>query len=59
MAVQANAEPGCLARELEAGGDFQYVVHQASGMVAAQLNVSVGQALVRLQAWDGQGPDPW
>jgi len=26
-------------------------VHQASGMVAAQLNVSVGQALVRLKAF--------
>ena len=51
VAMQANAEPGRLARELEAGGDFQYVVHQASGMVAAQLDVSVGQALVRLRAY--------
>ena len=51
MAIQANAEPGRLAHELEAGGDFQYVVHQASGMVAAQLDVSVGQALIRLRAY--------
>ena len=51
VAMQANAEPGRLARELEAGGDFQYVVHQASGMVAAQLDVSVGQALIRLRAY--------
>lgn len=51
VAMQANAEPGRLAQELEAGGDFQYVVHQASGMVAAQLDVSVGQALIRLRAY--------
>lgn len=50
IAMQAHAAPGRLAQELEAGGDFQYVVHQASGMVAAQLEVSVGQALVRLRA---------
>jgi len=42
VAMQANAEPGRLAQALEAGGDFQYVVHQASGMVAAQLDISVG-----------------
>ena len=51
VAMQANAPPGRLAHELEAGGDFQYVVHQASGMVAAQLEVSVGQALIRLRAY--------
>lgn len=51
VAMQANAEPGRLAQELEAGGDFQYVVHQASGMVAAQLEISVGQALIRLRAY--------
>lgn len=51
LMVQANAEPGKLAAELEAGGDFQYVVHQASGMIAAQLEVSVGQALIRLRAY--------
>ena len=37
LVLQANAPPGKLAAELEAGADFQYVVHQASGMVAAQL----------------------
>jgi hypothetical protein len=50
LVMQANAPPGKIAAELEAGADFQYVVHQASGMVAAQLNVSVGQALIRLRA---------
>jgi len=51
IAMQATAAPGRLAQELETGGDFQYVVHQASGMVAAQLEVSVGEALVRLRAY--------
>jgi hypothetical protein len=51
LVMQANAPPGKLAAALEAGSDFQYVVHQASGMVAAQLDVSVGQALIRLRAY--------
>lgn len=50
LVLQSNARPGRLAAELEAGGEFQYVVHQASGMVAAQLDVSVAQALIRLRA---------
>ena len=45
LAMQAGRPPGMLAAELEQGSDFQYVVHQASGMVSAQLDVSVGQAL--------------
>jgi hypothetical protein len=49
--MQANAPPGKLAAELEAGADFHSVVHQASGMVAAQLDVSIGQALIRLRAY--------
>jgi len=51
LAMQAGAPPGLLAAELEAGSDFHYVVHQASGMVAAQLGVSVGEALIRLRAY--------
>jgi GAF domain-containing protein len=51
IAMQAGTRPGRLAKELEAGADFQYVVHQASGMVAAQLDVSVGQALIRLRGY--------
>lgn len=50
LGLQANAPPGTLAAELEVGSDFQYVVHQATGMVAAQLDISVGQALIRLKA---------
>ncbi len=48
--MQAHATPGQLAQEFEAGADFELLVHQASGMVAAQLGVSVGQALIRMQA---------
>ena len=51
LVLQANAVPGSLARELEAGAEFQYVVHQAAGMVSAQLGVSLAQALVRLRAF--------
>ena len=50
LALQADAPPETLAAELEAGAELQYVVHQASGMVSAQLGVSVGQALIRLRA---------
>lgn len=51
LRLQAKAPPGGLAAELEAGADFQCVVHQASGMLSAQLDASVGQALVRLRAY--------
>jgi hypothetical protein len=51
LVLQANAPPGELASELEAGANFEFVVHQASGMAAVQLDVSVGQALVRLRAY--------
>jgi hypothetical protein len=48
--MQAGAPPGMLGTDLDAGSDFRFVVHQASGMVSAQLEVSVGEALVRLRA---------
>ena len=51
LAMQAHALPGALGRELEEGANFRFVVHQASGMVAVQLGVSVGEALVRLRAY--------
>jgi hypothetical protein len=51
LLLQAGAPPGKVAGELEAGADFQYVVHQAAGMVAAQLEVTVGVALIRLRAY--------
>jgi GAF domain len=51
LVLQAGAPPGELAAELEEGADFHYPVHQAAGMVAVQLDISVGQALVRLRAY--------
>jgi GAF domain-containing protein len=51
LMMQANAPPGKLAVELETGADFQYVVHQASGMVAAQLDVTIAQAMIRLRGY--------
>jgi hypothetical protein len=50
LAMQANAPPGELAEELEAGIKLQFVVHQASGMVAVQLDVRIDEALIRLRA---------
>jgi len=51
LAIQAPAPPGALATELEEGANFRFVVHQASGMVAVQLGVGVGEALARLRAY--------
>jgi hypothetical protein len=50
LALQAGARPGALAAELEAGAGLRFVVHQAAGMVAVQLEVGVAEALVRLRA---------
>jgi len=49
LIMQAQAPSGALAAELESGSNFQNVVHQATGMVAAQLEVNVAQALIRLR----------
>lgn len=51
LMMQAKESAGVLAPELEHGSNFQYVVHQAAGMISAQLGVSVAQALVRLRAY--------
>ena len=51
VAMQGNATPGGLSTALEEGANFRFVVHQASGMVAVQLGVSVGEALARLRAY--------
>jgi GAF domain len=51
LVMQAGAPPGVVAAELEVGADFKYVVHQASGMVSAQLDVDVGQAVIRLRGF--------
>jgi GAF domain-containing protein len=51
LALQAKASPGALSTALEEGANFRFVVHQASGMLAVQLGVSVGEALARLRAY--------
>lgn len=51
LMLQAEAAPGQIAAELETDANFQYVVHQAAGMVAIQLGVSIGQALIHLRAY--------
>jgi hypothetical protein len=51
LTMQALAPSGHLARQLEAGAGVRLVVHQASGMVAAQLDVGVDEALLRLRAY--------
>lgn len=51
LLLQAEAPLGSVSAELEAGADFQYNVHQAAGMVAAQLEITVGQALISLRAY--------
>jgi hypothetical protein len=50
LLLQADAPAGTVAAELDAGSDFHPIVHQTSGMVAAQLGVSVRRALLRLRA---------
>lgn len=49
LALQAGSS-GSLAADLEDGSNFQYVVHQAAGMMSVQLDVTVAEALVRLRA---------
>jgi GAF domain-containing protein len=51
LGMQADAEPGALGAELEVGTNFQFVVHQAAGMVAVQLGVRVIEATLRLRAY--------
>jgi hypothetical protein len=50
LAAQAGAPPGQLAAEISSGADLRDVVHQASGMVSVQLDVTVDEALSRLRA---------
>jgi hypothetical protein len=50
LAMQGESGPDAVAAELDVGADFHLNVHQASGMVAAQLGITVGEALVRIRA---------
>jgi GAF domain-containing protein len=51
LEAQAGAPAEAIARELEIGADFHYVVHNAAGMVSVQLGISVAEALIRLRAF--------
>lgn len=51
IALQADAPPGTVAPSIEAGGDLQLAVHQAAGMISAQLEVKVAEGLIRLRAF--------
>lgn len=50
LTLQADAPPGMVAQALGAVADDGIEIHQAAGMVAVRLGVSVGEALVRLRA---------
>jgi GAF domain-containing protein len=50
LVLQADAPLGGLAAALTAGAEFHHVVQQAAGMVAAQLDTNVTDALIRLRA---------
>jgi len=50
FSMQADAPPGRLGHDLEQTGNFRFVVHQASGMVAVQLGIAPDDALIRLRA---------
>lgn len=51
LLIQARANPGSIASELETAADFHLAVHGAAGMIAAQLDVGIAQALIRLRAY--------
>ncbi len=50
ITMQTGADHGALGVELEAGSNLRLVVHQATGMVAEQLGITVTEALIRLRA---------
>lgn len=49
--LQARAPQGGLPEDLEHGADLHLVVHNAAGIVAVQLDVSITEALIRLRAY--------
>lgn len=50
LSMQANSGGGHVARELRDGANFHFIVHQAAGMIAVQLAISVTEAMIRLRA---------
>lgn len=56
--VQAQSPFGTLHPELAAGSPHRIVVHQATGVIAAQMGVGVGEAFARLQGLAYAGGRP-
>jgi hypothetical protein len=56
--VQAQSPFGTLHPELAAGSPHRIVVHQATGVIAAQIGVGVGEAFARLQGLAYAGGRP-
>jgi hypothetical protein len=50
LVMQSGATAGLLADDLASAGEYRAEIHQASGMVSIQLDVSVADGLVRLRA---------
>ena len=46
LTLQTNASPSEIATEIETGANLRLVVHQACGMVAVQLGISLTEALI-------------
>jgi hypothetical protein len=51
LEAQAGAPGDAVAKALEIGADFHFVVHNAAGMVSVQQGISVAEALIRLRAY--------
>jgi hypothetical protein len=51
LELQSGAPPEALASELDTAENLRAVVHQASGMLAVQLEIPIADALVRLRAY--------
>jgi hypothetical protein len=50
LAMQSRVPDGALPDELSDDGAYPAEIHQASGMVSVQLDMNVGEALLRLRA---------
>jgi hypothetical protein len=51
LEAAAGAPPGMVPTELENGGDFHFVVHNAAGMISVQLGIGVADSLIRMRAY--------
>lgn len=50
LEMQSGAEPGELGQGLDADWHHRAVVHQATGIISARLDVPLGEALARIRA---------